>query len=283
MADEPTSAATAPPCVGDAPDPVTGSGAPPPALAVEGVSVRFGGIRALTDVSLAVPAGQVCGLIGSNGAGKTTLFDVLSGVRAANAGTVRLRGADVTRRSAVWRSRHGLRRTFQRQQTFGWLSVEDNVLVALESRGGGGGLVADLVRYRGRRRLEQQRRGRVAEVLELCGLRDDTHVAAGTLPVGRARTLELARAIVDPPDVLLLDEATSGLEAAEVTGLGATVERVRAAHGCAVLLVEHDVGFVMARCERVVALHLGAVLADGTPDEVRTDPAVQAAYLGTGA
>lgn len=251
-----------------------------PALAVDGVAVRFGGIRALDGVTLAFHAGEVCGLIGSNGAGKTTLFDVLSGIRRPTSGVVRLRGADVTRRGPVWRSRHGLRRTFQRQQTFGWLSVEDNVLVALEARGGGGGLPADLVRLRGRRHLERQRRGRVADVLTLCGLGDLADVPAGTLPVGRARLVELARAIAEPPEVLLLDEATSGLEATEVAALGDTVRDVQAAHGCAVVLVEHDVGFVMDRCDRVVALHLGTVLADGTPDAVRRDPAVQAAYLG---
>src|SRR4051794_14949113 len=116
-----------------------------PVLAVDQVSVRFGGVTALSAVSFDVRPGEVCGLIGPNGAGKTTLFDVLSGIRVPTAGTVRLDGRDVTRRSATWRSRQGIRRTFQRQQMFGWLSVEDNVLMALEWRGGGGGMVGDLL------------------------------------------------------------------------------------------------------------------------------------------
>ncbi len=141
-----------------------------PALQLSGITVRFGGITALDEVALDIGEGEVCGLIGPNGAGKTTLFDVISGVRTPDAGRVTLEGQDVTRRSSVERARLGLRRTFQRVQAFGWLSVEDNVLTALEWRGGGGGLLADLVSSPTRRRRERERRHRVADVLELCGL-----------------------------------------------------------------------------------------------------------------
>ncbi len=123
-----------------------------PVLRARDVVVRFGGVVALDGVSLELQSGKVCGLIGPNGAGKTTLFDALSGIRPPTAGSIELGGDDITRRTPTWRSRHGLRRTFQRQQTFGWLSVRDNVLIALEWRGGGGGILADLVSAPSRRR-----------------------------------------------------------------------------------------------------------------------------------
>jgi branched-chain amino acid transport system ATP-binding protein len=253
---------------------------PPSVLALTDVTVRFGGITALDGVNLALGPGEVLGLIGPNGAGKTTLFDVISGVRAADDGVVLLDGADVTRLGAVARSRRGLRRTFQRVQTFGWLSVEDNVLAAVEWRGGGGGLVADLVSFPTRRRRERDRRERVAEVLAQCGLTAVAKDPAGSLPIGLARMAEVARAVVDPPSVLMLDEPTSGLDEAEAARLGALIQTIRADASCAVILVEHDVGFVMRQCDRVMVLDLGRVLATGLPSEIQANPEVRAAYLG---
>ena len=255
-------------------------GATLPTLELRDITVRFGGITALDGVALDVGAGEVCGLIGPNGAGKTTLFDVVSGVRSPNAGTVRLDGRDVTRRSSVQRARRGLHRTFQRVQAFGWLSVEDNVLTALEWRGGGGGLLADLVAAPTRRRRERDRRRRVAEVLDLCGLTAVRDEMASALPIGLARMMELARAIADPPRLLLLDEPTSGLDETESARLGERIQSIRRDEGCAVLLVEHNVGFVMAQCDRVAVLDLGRMLTVGKPEEVQADPAVRNAYLG---
>jgi branched-chain amino acid transport system ATP-binding protein len=250
------------------------------ALDVQNIVVRFGGIAALDGVSFDVAPGEVRGLIGPNGAGKTTLFDVVSGVRSPDSGTVRLEGDDITSWSAVRRARSGLRRTFQRVQTYTWLSVADNVLAALEWRGGGGGTLADLVASPTRQRKERVRRERVDEVLELCGLQNLRDVPAGSLPTGHARMVELARAIVDPPRLLLLDEPTSGLEDAEVARLGQQIHAIRDAEKCAVLLVEHDVGFVMGSCDRIVVLDLGTVLAEGVPEEIRSNTAVRSAYLG---
>jgi branched-chain amino acid transport system ATP-binding protein len=257
-----------------------GTGVTGPALEADEVVVRFGGVRALDGVSLVLAPGEVLGLIGPNGAGKTTLFDVLSGTIAPTAGRVALGGRDVTRRGATWRSRHGLRRTFQRQQVFGSLSVEDNVLTATEWHGGGGGLPADLLGLPARRRKEARRRAVVDTVLDECGLAGLRREPAGTLPIGRCRMVEMARALVDEPQVLLLDEPTSGLDEAETGQLAAAVRRA-ASRGTAVVLVEHDVGFVMRLCDRVVVLHLGAVIAEGSPEEVRRDAAVGAAYLGS--
>jgi branched-chain amino acid transport system ATP-binding protein len=250
-------------------------------LDVDQVSVSFGGIRALDDVSLSVTGGEVCGLIGPNGAGKTTLFDVICGVRAPDRGSVRLGGQDITRFSPIRRSRLGLRRTFQAVQVFGWLSVIDNVVAALDWEGGGGGLMADLVGAPTRRRRERARRAKAMEALERCGLAAVADAPSGSLPVGLARMVELARATVDPPKVLLLDEPTSGLDANEAARLSDRISSVCDSAHCAVLLVEHDIDFLMARCDRVVALNLGQVIATGTPDEVRADERVRTAYLGT--
>jgi branched-chain amino acid transport system ATP-binding protein len=249
-------------------------------LGLQDVSVHFGGIVALTNVDLSVDAGDVCGLIGPNGAGKTTLFDVVSGVRIPETGRVVLDGADITRWPAARRARAGLRRTFQRVQTYGWLSIEDNVLAALEWRGGGGGLPADLIGLPTRRHVERQRRERVAHVLELCGLTAVAGQPAGSLPMGLARMVELARAIVDPPRVLLLDEPTSGLGESEMARLGERMRAIQAEESCAVLLVEHDVTFVMDQCDRIVVLNLGEVIAAGGPKEIQADAAVRTAYLG---
>jgi branched-chain amino acid transport system ATP-binding protein len=251
-------------------------------LALDGISVRFGGISALDRVSLTVPRGVVCGLIGPNGAGKTTLFDVISGVRNPNEGRVWLDGKDATHWSAVTRARRGLRRTFQRVQTFGWLSVEDNVLAATEWHGGGGGLLADFVRLPTRRSRERQRRERVAQVLEDCGLTAVRREPAGSLPIGLARMVEFARAIVDDPKLVLLDEPTSGLDEFESERLVEQLQKLRTGSSCSVVLVEHDMSFVMDQCETIAVLDLGRVLTIGEPKDIQADPAVRAAYLGEG-
>jgi len=249
-------------------------------ISVEDVTVRFGGVIAVNRASMAVPAGEIRGLIGPNGAGKTTLFDTISGMRPPSSGTVSFDGVDITKRSAVWRSRNGIRRTFQRQQPFGWLTVEDNVLVALDYRGGGGGLAADLVSFPTRKHRETERRERARKAVELCGLVDVRDVAAGKLSIGKIRLLELARAIVDEPRLLLLDEPTSGLEEYESRRFADVVREFRQENGAAVLLVEHDVPFVMNLCDRVTVLNLGEVIAEGTTQEVANNPDVRAAYLG---
>ncbi|GAA0958058.1 ABC transporter ATP-binding protein [Actinocorallia libanotica] len=246
------------------------------AVEVAGVGVNFGGVRALNGVSFAVEEGRTYGFIGPNGAGKTTLFDVVTGLRRPTAGTVRLHGADVTATGALGRSRMGIRRTFQRPQVFGRLTVLDNVLTALEWHGGGGGLLGDLLALPSRRARERERRERALAVLERCGLASLAGAYAADLPIGRRRMVELARAIADDPSVLLLDEPTSGLDADQ----SARFAEVIAGLDVTILLVEHDVGFVMDTCERLVVLNLGEVIAEGAPAEIREDPVVRSAYLG---
>ena len=251
------------------------------ALELQDVTVRFGGIRALTGVSMKVPSGQICGLIGPNGAGKTTLFDVVSGVRAPGEGRVFLGGDNVTSASSIIRARRGLRRTFQRVQTFGWLTVEDNLMAALEWEGGGGGMIADLLALPTRGKRERARRDRVAEVIERCNLGAVRHESAGSLPIGVARMVEFARAIVAQPQVLMMDEPTSGLDSRERDRLGEMLSDGTVGDECAVVLVEHDVTFVMEHCSNIYVLHLGELLATGTPAEIRSNSDVHAAYLGT--
>ena len=249
-----------------------------PRLRVEGVRQEFGGVVALTDVSLEVHAGEVYGLIGPNGAGKTTLFDCIAGVRRPKAGTITLNGRDITNSPGVTRARLGVTRTFQRQQVFGWLSVEENVLMALEWRGGGGGFVGDLLSLPGRRRRERERLLLTDAALHRCGLSEVRNASAGTLSIGYLRRVELARAIVDSPALVLLDEPSSGLEEPEIRQLSEIIAELKET-GCAVFLIEHHLPFVMDVCDRISVLDLGKVIATGTPQEVVREEAVREAYL----
>jgi branched-chain amino acid transport system ATP-binding protein len=231
-------------------------------------------------VSLRIVERELCAIIGPNGAGKTTLFDVISGIRSPSAGTVALDGVDITRASASKRARLGLSRTYQRVQTFGWLSVEDNVRAALEWRGGGGGMAGDLLMLPGRTRRARERRDLARSALADCGLESVSAEMAGALPIGLARMVEIARAIVGRPKALLLDEPTSGLGELEAEHLAACLENLRRDSGTAVVLVEHDMSFVMTHSDRVIALNLGEVLATGSPREIQDNVLVQDAYLG---
>jgi branched-chain amino acid transport system ATP-binding protein len=239
--------------------PATGNG-----LVVQGVGVSFSGVVALRDVSMGVRRGEVLGLIGPNGAGKTTLFDVVSGLRPPERGSIHFDGNDITGHSAVKRSRAGIRRTFQRQQVFGRLTVEE----------------ADLVAFPVRKHLERRRREAVNDVLEMCGLEPFRHTMAGSLPIGTARMVELGRALAEKPSLLLLDEPTSGLGGAEVEHLSAVIRQLQSELSCAILLVEHDITFVMSHSDRIVVLQLGEVLAEGTPTAIQANPEVRNAYLG---
>jgi branched-chain amino acid transport system ATP-binding protein len=249
-------------------------------LQVQGVGVSFSGVIALRDVSMGVRRGEVLGLIGPNGAGKTTLFDVVSGLQPPASGSIFFDGNDITGHSAVARSRAGMRRTFQRQQVFGRLTVEENLLTATEWHGGGGGILADLVAFPTRKRIERRRREAVNDVLQMCGLESFRHAMAGSLPIGTARMVELGRALAESPSLLLLDEPTSGLGGAEAEHLSEVIRRLKGELSCAILLVEHDITFVMSHCDRVVVLQLGEVLAEGTPSQIQANPEVRDAYLG---
>lgn len=231
------------------------------ALEVSEVTVRFGGRRALIDVSLHAEPGVITGLIGPNGAGKTTLFNVICGLQPPELGTILLGGVDVTRLAPFKRARHGLARTFQRLELFGLLTVRENVRLA-----------ADIARRTDPDRVAD-------ELLDRLGVAQLGADRADRLPTGQARVVELARALATDPTVLLLDEPASGQDEGE-TAAFATVLRDVAASGVAVVLVEHDVQLVMDVCAQIHVLDLGRVLASGPPADVQRDQAVLAAYLG---
>jgi branched-chain amino acid transport system ATP-binding protein len=237
------------------------------ALAVENVTVRFGGNVAVDDVSLSAEAGVITGLIGPNGAGKTTFFNVVTGLQNPTGGKVHLGDRDVTRVAPHKRARAGLSRTFQRLELFTLLSVRSNIRVA-----------ADLHRsYTRDRRIDPDE---VAdEVLDRLGIGALAESRVDQLPTGLARLVEVGRALATRPRVLLLDEPASGQDEAETAAL-ARLLRDLAADGMAIVLVEHDVDLVMQTCSRIYVLDFGELLAVGSAQEIQADPAVVAAYLG---
>ncbi|TDB92908.1 ABC transporter ATP-binding protein [Actinomadura sp. 7K534] len=249
-------------------------------LEASGVTVRFGGLVALEGVDITVPAGAMVGLVGPNGAGKSTLFAVLSGLLRPDAGRVRMGGEDVTRASAAARARRGLARTFQRPELFSGLTVREHVVLADRVRRRGGRILRDLVTGGGFRRPSAAEDERVAAIIESLHLEELRDREVSGLSLGACRLVEVARALATGPDVLLLDEPASGLDGRETAELAATLTRVNAEHGVSLLLVEHDVELVLGMCETVNVLDFGTVLRTGPPEEIRSDPAVRAAYLG---
>jgi branched-chain amino acid transport system ATP-binding protein len=238
-------------------------------LDVRGVSVNFGGLCALDDVSLSVAEGSVTGLIGPNGAGKTTLFDVITGMRKPTAGSVCFNGRDLKGVSPYRRSRLGVGRTFQRLELFGTLTVRQNVRVAASV---------------GRRRREDPLHESVDEttdrLLQTMHLEPVAERRADTLPTGTGRLVELARALAVRPTTLLLDEPASG-QNVEETARFASVLKSLTAGGLAVLLVEHDMELVMGVSDTVFVLVEGSILSSGSPQDIQRDPAVAQAYLGS--
>jgi sulfate-transporting ATPase len=251
----------------------------PAALDVAGVSVRFGAVPALTDVSLRIEPGELVGIIGPNGAGKTTLFNVCSGFQAPVAGRVVLDGLDITRLGASDRVNAGLARTFQTPRLVASMSVFENLLVAAHPRLRHG-LPAEILGFSYALRDEAAERERVRRLLAVLGLSDLAERAAGDLPSGLLKVLEVARALVEEPRVLLLDEPSAGLDPSETRWLGDLVRAVVGELGVSVALIEHDMSLVMGVSDFIYVLESGTVLVSGRPEEVRRDPRVIAAYLG---
>ncbi|WP_232372762.1 ABC transporter ATP-binding protein [Acuticoccus mangrovi] len=250
------------------PDPArAGVAALPATLAIEGVSKHFGGVYAVRDVSLTCSEGEIVGLIGPNGAGKTTLMNLISGTLTPDQGDISLGGVSLNGASPADCAIAGIARTFQNIRVFHRLTVRQNIEVAYTT----------YLRHRAHKRASRS----IEEIMELIGLAGDGDLKAGTLPYGKQRRVEIARALALAPDILLLDEPAAGMNEAESVGLIDSVRAIRDQFGCGVVVIDHDLKFIMRVSERINVMHMGELIASGTPDEVRVNKEVIEVYLGT--
>ncbi len=248
-------------------------------LSARAVSMRFGGLVAVNEVDLDVHAGEIVGLIGPNGAGKTTFFNCLTGQYRPTAGEVLFRGTPLPPKPrAVVQA--GVARTFQNIRLFGNMTALENVMVGRYSRTRAGALSA-IGRGPRYRREERETRDRAVQLLEQVGLTRAADNLARSLPYGDQRRLEIARALATEPSVLLLDEPTAGMNPQETRAVEQLITDIRAA-GLAIVVIEHDMRFIFSLCDRVSCLVRGEVLTASTPEDVRSDPRVIEAYIGTG-
>ena len=247
----------------------------PPALVVDGVSRRFGGVVAVDAVSLTLGEGERVSVIGPNGAGKTTLFRLIAGEMRPSAGHIQLLGREVTRLPAHRRARLGLARTFQVSNLFFGLTVLENVRLGSQTRG------RDRWRFWSPAKAEDEPGRAARQVLEHVGLEQRAHDRVADLSHGEQRQLEVAMALVTEPRLLLLDEPAAGLAIAERSRLRSLLEALP--RSLPILLIEHDMSLALGLADRVFCMHNGRVIASGSPDEVRRDRAVQSVYLGRAA
>jgi ABC-type branched-subunit amino acid transport system ATPase component len=248
-------------------------------LEVHGVGVDYGLHVAVDCVSLSASRGEIVGLIGPNGAGKTTLLDIVAGENLPNRGRIDLDGRDITALPAWRRARLGVGRTFQSVDLVGSLTVQDNLMLGCQARQRTS-LLEDGLRIGRSRRAEALAAKEVARVLDMVSMRSDAQRQVGALPLGRRRLVEIARALCMAPRLLLLDEAGSGMSVDDLATLAALLRRLTKEEGLAVVLVEHDVDFVLDVCDFVYVMAAARLIARGTPEAVRVHPDVIRAYTG---
>jgi branched-chain amino acid transport system ATP-binding protein len=246
------------------------------------VTKSFGGIKAVTHVSLSVPEGSIFGLIGPNGAGKTTVFNLVTGVYRPDSGTIRMNGLDLATKKPAQIAAAGVARTFQNIRLFSQMSVLDNVLVACETKRRTG-LRGALARTSSFRQEEEEMRGKALELLDVFELGPFADERSTSLSYGNQRRLEIARAMMLGPKLLLLDEPAAGMNYGEAEGLKKQIRWLRERFHLTVVLVEHNMQVVMSVCEDIHVLDYGETIAQGRPDEIRQHPKVLAAYLGESA
>ena len=243
-------------------------------LEIKNLTKRFGGLTAVSGLDFEVREGEILGMIGPNGAGKSTTFNLIAGAFPASAGEVRFAGESILGLPPHKIAARGVLRTFQHNRPFAGMSVVENVLVGAHTRFGSGIFSAKA------REQEAQRRRRAEELIDFVGLGDVREAEVTTLSFGQGRLLEIARALAGEPKLILFDEPAAGLTPAELERLSGIIRGI-AARGIAVLLIEHDMHFLLPLAHRVVVLNFGAKIADGLPDEIRANPAVTDAYLGS--
>jgi branched-chain amino acid transport system ATP-binding protein len=240
--------------------------------------MSFGGVTALRDVSFSVREGEILGLIGPNGAGKTTLFHVLTSMVPGASGEIAFRGERIGGLATHRIARRGIGRTFQNIRLFPGMTARENVMVGRHARSRAG-VWRSVLRTPGQREEEGRVRRKTDELLALVGLRGKEDAVASALPYGSQRRLEIARALAGEPKLLLLDEPVAGMNESETQEIHRLIREIREL-GVTVLLIEHDMSLVMRVCDRLVVLHFGEKIAEGTPEEIRNHPEVVAAYLG---
>ncbi len=249
-------------------------------LSVEDLSINFGGLAALSGLTIEVAEREIFALIGPNGAGKSTVFNIVTGLYRPSGGRVRFLGQDLLALAPHAIARRGIARTFQNTEVFRGLSVLDNVLVGRHAHLRGGALRGALG-MRMVRREEAAARDTARALLERLGLAGVAGVEAGSLPLGLQKRLELARALASEPRLLLLDEPAGGLNTTETQTLMELIVRLREERGLTILVVEHDMELVMGISDRIAVLNDGRKIAEGKPSQIATDPAVVEAYLGS--
>jgi len=250
-----------------------------PVLDVRNLGIDFGGLTAVDGFNITIGPTEISGLIGPNGAGKTTIFNLLTGVYQPTRGSVLVNGIDIKAMPTHKVNKLGIARTFQNIRLFSEMTALDNVKVGMHNQVKCS-FFASLLHLPSYRMAEEQANMKAMELLEFMGLGDVAHVKAGSLPYGVQRRLEIVRALATNPSIILLDEPAAGMNPSETAELMHQIRRIRDTFHIAIFLIEHDMNLVMNVCEAIAVVNYGRIIAKGTPEEIRTNPAVIEAYLG---